>query len=771
MTNRQAIPPCVSARGIIAAVVAIAGALALVGAARPAAVWARGVPALRVSVPVAEPGDRIAFAVTNGGGACNLTVTRTPAGAPIVRRRIVHRVATTLPSSARAGTYRARVRCGRRTATASLIIHARSGPDFALSFTEQVTHDARRAEHLLTVTATNTAPWPATSVRLCVSASSGAVVTRIKAPGFPAGSGSACTLTPQIRPGANTRVAVQMRIPAAKGVRVTGTVSGSNSVSRRQGWTWRPSRLAGAHALPDGTTEAATTPVTQGVHALQTVTSCTPSSAGVGVVFVADDSGSMAENDPANLRGQAIAVGLDQLPNGSQAGAIRFSDVASTLFAPAAVTDAGRAAMKVTTDDLESDGGTSYDDAFSGAQGQLSSMSAALRRAVVFLSDGAPNDVDFTGDRAIAAQGIPIFTVGFGSADDAVLGGIAARSGGQAYTADSADDLQSVFARIIAMLTCSAPSVRTEAALRPSQTMDIPFAIAPEDGQFQALAAWSGAHVAVSMIRPDASVLTAGARRSGEQFSDNPTYALITGRNPASGTWTMRLTASADNLATVRVSIDVFKKSLPTAPTPVLARSDGRDHDRCGDAYGPVRQTVKKVLLGTQTTWDRASSWYFVCNGFGQETGFKSTAGWSCAFIAAGAVLIGGETADASVQAMDTLCNAASTLQELQGGNWGGVVKEKACEAFGSVFSEAAGVAIAGATLNPAFGIVSYRAFSAGFKLICYGTFGGGFADWGHNLETHHEVNIARDITSNGKCLRETVRTSQYTSWSASDCP
>src|SRR3954451_6478776 len=162
----------------------------------------------------------------------------------------------------------------------------------------------------------------------------------------------------------------------------------------------------------------------------------------LGRVFVVDDSGSMADNDPNALRGAATDIGIAQVPDGAVAAVSRFSDVAESIFNPSEMSPASRdASRQAVGNALESSGGTDYDAAFTQAKRQLDAMQGVDRRAVVFLSDGEPND-PYTADQPIAAAGVPIFTLGFAQAPPAELGGIAQRSGGQSFFVQSADQAQ-----------------------------------------------------------------------------------------------------------------------------------------------------------------------------------------------------------------------------------------------------------------------------------------------------------------------------------------
>jgi hypothetical protein len=290
----------------------------------------------------------------------------------------------------------------------------------------------------------------------------------------------------------------------------------------------------------------------------------------LGVAVVLDDSGSMSYNDARDLRGTAGGIGLDQLPDDSLVAASVFTSSARRVFAPTSITASNRESLKDSiVSALRSSGGTDYGSAFREATSQLGLMSAADRKAVVFLSDGEPNDTNFTDDLPIARAGVPIFTVGFASAPGDVLSGIAARSGGQSFTVESAGEAQAVFARIIARLTCDSQSVTDQVTLPPGASRDVQFAVAADDKEFRALAAWADSgSVEMRVVRPNGTELGPGTEIAGERFVQDASYALGNGVDPSPGGWKVRLTASASNVASVDVSIDVWKRTGFDPPSP-----------------------------------------------------------------------------------------------------------------------------------------------------------------------------------------------------------
>ena len=657
-------------------------------------------------------------------------------------------------------------------------------PDFAVSVKRTSGPSRKARSRTYAVTLKNVAAFPTTSVRACMRLSRNrARFTGLVVPGSEKRPEVACWQYSRFAPGQSRplsfRVRTNVPLSARRTTRVDVTVTAGNANAYARalklgGPATRKHRRPRKARRGARRATAATVAPRERVARPRQAPSCDASGT-LGIAFVADDSGSMESNDPQELRADAIGIGLDQLPDGSTAGATSFDDVSRELFAPATVDASSRAQMKQTARDrLTASGETYYELAFKGAQEQLAKMSTT-RKAVVFLSDGAPTDEDFTSDREIAKAGTPIFTVGFGSADKAVLADIAARSGGQTYAASTAADLDSIFAQVVARLTCAAANTSTAVDLPPGQTTYVPFSVGLNDAELRALASWTGGKVAVSAVRPRGGEVSPASLHAGETFSDNPTYALISARDPQVGDWQLKLVASAENASAIKVSIDVFDKAVPPLPPqpPVDVASDGRRRDPCLSLYGAATSTTKKITGGEQTDYPRRTSQYLVCAGFGQPEALELSLGMKCAFVTAGAVLAGGATGPAELVLLDQLCGATDTLTDLQSGEWAGAAGAAACNFFGSVFATGVGVTAAGATavtgFGPIVGTATYRAFAAGSAIACGGLFEGGARDFGIKLEADHQTNVAADVMSRGKCLRYTTRLG-YVKWSAADC-
>jgi Ca-activated chloride channel family protein len=195
------------------------------------------------------------------------------------------------------------------------------------------------------------------------------------------------------------------------------------------------------------------------------------------VILVLDTSGSMIADDVAPSRLAAAQQGARNfaaaLPSGVQLGLESFSSGARMLVPP--TTD--RASVLAAIDGLRSGGGTATGDAISLALNAIATLppaadGKAAPAAIVLMSDGSPTIG--TGDQsptqsadnaASAAKqaGVKIHTIAYGTAagsivigghaipvpaDPAAMARIAALSGGQTFTAETAGQLKSVYDQI-----------------------------------------------------------------------------------------------------------------------------------------------------------------------------------------------------------------------------------------------------------------------------------------------------------------------------------
>jgi len=195
------------------------------------------------------------------------------------------------------------------------------------------------------------------------------------------------------------------------------------------------------------------------------------------VVLTLDISGSMVATDvsPSRLGAAQVAARdfVSALPSGVQLGLVAFSTSASLLVPPTS----DRSMVLTAINSLQPGGGTSTADALTLALETVHAQPKAANgkptpAAIVLMSDGAPT-IGFNGESPlqsvvdVAAQakqaGVKIDTIAFGTQDGTVtIGGeilavpsdpaamaqIASVSGGETFTARSAEQLKSVYHQI-----------------------------------------------------------------------------------------------------------------------------------------------------------------------------------------------------------------------------------------------------------------------------------------------------------------------------------
>jgi Ca-activated chloride channel family protein len=185
------------------------------------------------------------------------------------------------------------------------------------------------------------------------------------------------------------------------------------------------------------------------------------------VVVAIDVSGSMAATDVAPDRlsaAEAAATSfVKRLPARFQVGLVVFDEAASVLVAPSN----DHAAVARAIGQLQLGGGTGIGEAIYAALGSLGSQAKPVRGVtqsarIVLMSDGATNSGrpnELATDAAAAAK-VPITTIAYGTDDGQVFVGgrvisvpvdkaalqeIADRTGGKAFEAASAGQLEQVY--------------------------------------------------------------------------------------------------------------------------------------------------------------------------------------------------------------------------------------------------------------------------------------------------------------------------------------
>ena len=317
---------------------------------------------------------------------------------------------------------------------------------------------------------------------------------------------------------------------------------------------------------------------------LRRTRACTPAT---DIAAILDDSGSMTENDPLNIRAAAMQLLITE-PTGSDRtlGAVEFGDEAGPLFTPAPIRS-DEPEMLGSLSNLRDDGyaetgsDTNYNAAFAASSAEQPSADARI-----FLTDGEHNVGPFeNGDRGgprTYVIGLNIGPSGEGNAAADLLGRIASETGGVYYPlrlhpgdtpAIQARRLQPVFNEINSKLECQIDPAQE---VRKVTKVGVP--AKPVNGKFfgnvgeQVVVSWTtpGASVGISNVtvrNPGGAVvanLTGKSPKGGHKSHGH--YAIEPLRTSTVSGATFRTVTIARPKHGAKISVRVAAETLP-APT------------------------------------------------------------------------------------------------------------------------------------------------------------------------------------------------------------
>ncbi|HUB98920.1 MAG TPA: cutinase family protein [Solirubrobacterales bacterium] len=268
---------------------------------------------------------------------------------------------------------------------------------------------------------------------------------------------------------------------------------------------------------------------------LRKTRACAPAS---NIAAILDDSGSMENSDPLNIRSAAMQL-LITKPGGQgrTLGAVEFGDEAGPLFAPEPIS-AGAGKMLSALGNLADDGydGTGVQTNYNAAFG-ASAASQPGADARIFLTDGEHNVGDYenghSGGPRTFVIGLDIGPSGQGDEAADLLGRIAAETGGAYYPLKlgPGDDataqtqrLQPVFNSIDTELECQIAPTQT------TRSLSVAGAPAkPSNGKFFGN---PGVQVVVSWTTPGTQV---GVVSASVRNPNGGLVANLTGNAPGRG--------------------------------------------------------------------------------------------------------------------------------------------------------------------------------------------------------------------------------------------
>lgn len=260
----------------------------------------------------------------------------------------------------------------------------------------------------------------------------------------------------------------------------------------------------------------------------------------IAVSLVIDSSGSMADSDPERFSLEAANLFIDLLSPGDYLGVVRFSDKAEEVLPLQQVAAEGKTALKQELDNrFPAAGATDYVSALQLAAKQLEAAPFESEKIIIFLTDGFPEPMLAPGaasyDKAAYAQqvqaqvaalsqaGIPVYTVGFGTSDEALLEQIAHDTKGKAFLLSSPAEVASAFFGVLTDTKQRLTMDVTAASVSESGLLTIP--IPAYTSQVTALVLTNGTKL-------EAALEGEQAQQAGIFLDVKSGYALLTVANP-----------------------------------------------------------------------------------------------------------------------------------------------------------------------------------------------------------------------------------------------
>jgi uncharacterized protein (TIGR03503 family) len=287
------------------------------------------------------------------------------------------------------------------------------------------------------------------------------------------------------------------------------------------------------------------------------------------VRLVIDVSGSMKQNDPANLRQPAVELLMQLMPEDSKAGIWTFGRYINMLVPHKPVNDRWRTDATEKSEQINSLGlFTNIGEALEKAAYDFDRASPAYNTSIILLTDGMV-DIDKDPDKnqaewrrivdevlpKLQQAGYKIHTIALSDkADTALMEKLSLGTDGLSEVAKTADDLMKVFLRIFDQ---AAPA--EQVPLEGNR-----FLVDSSIEEFTALIFRNSDVEPTRLISPDETEYRFDRETSDVNWYKTQDYDLITVKRPLEGEWQVVADIDPDSRVTVVSNLNLLVKPLPT---------------------------------------------------------------------------------------------------------------------------------------------------------------------------------------------------------------
>jgi Mg-chelatase subunit ChlD len=284
----------------------------------------------------------------------------------------------------------------------------------------------------------------------------------------------------------------------------------------------------------------------------------------ISVVLLIDNSGSMAQTDPASLRLAAASQLVDLLEEGDEISVVLFADDSTVLVPLTKVPDvASKEAIKAGLRPVTPLGSTNMRAGLEAGLAELEKGSNSIRFAI-FLTDGelypvnwpnlsaqeqeAERNAVFALAASFGEKNWGLFPVSLASAvDPEFLQKLAENGGGLYRKADEAGELTLVFQEIFAANKLDVLEVLFSDCLAPGEERSVTFPVHQFVSTLSMFVTYSSdRRPAVTVVGPDGQPVT--------PTGGDTRYDAFSIEGPARGTWTVTIVGAAEGESCLSIS-------------------------------------------------------------------------------------------------------------------------------------------------------------------------------------------------------------------------
>lgn len=268
------------------------------------------------------------------------------------------------------------------------------------------------------------------------------------------------------------------------------------------------------------------------------VSSANDSTGTVDVAIIIDSSGSMTQNDSQNKRLVAAQAYLSGSLAGDYVGIVDFDD-GVRLASPLLLLPDNKETLIDAINTINSSGGTNIGMGIEeGCEALINSFSTNNTKAAILLTDGQGSYNDQSS--CFIARDWPIYTFGFGSANDVLLQEIADGTGGE-YARLPTSDFVCEFQRVRSKIAGVEPGPCYSLIIGPLEISIIIIPVPPGQQQISFSTSWTGSDVEMKLISPSGRIIDRNTVAPDVIHDFGANFEIYTILSPEPGDWEVSL--------------------------------------------------------------------------------------------------------------------------------------------------------------------------------------------------------------------------------------